>query len=162
MQTKPALLRGQRSQLLQIFTSGSGSWCLTWLCTLMGTPPKKFSVRFFNPFRVGGVVQTFYSNRPCKGVSKTGFKIFWAPKNCRGHQSSPNFVIFRLFRPFLHNGASCYHQSENGLSTTDTSLWDGETIMYFGPLWNTWLRLICTRPVGGGIPTQRSSVELIF
>jgi len=27
-------------------------------------------------------------------------------------------------------------------------------MMYFGPLRNTQLQLICTHPVGGGIPTR--------
>jgi len=35
-------------------------------------------------------------------------------------------------------------------------------MVYFGPLRNTWLRLICTHPVGRGIPNRRSSIELIF
>jgi len=39
---------------------------------------------------------------------------------------------------------------------------DSERKVYFGPLRNTWLRLIRTHAVGGGIPTRRSSVELTF
>ena len=35
-------------------------------------------------------------------------------------------------------------------------------MVYFGPQINTWLRLIYTHPVGGGIPTRQISVELIF
>jgi len=54
------------------------------------------------------------------------------------------------------------HQSENGLSNYKPLPWDGERMVYFGPLQNTWLRLIRTHPVGGGIPTQRTSIELIF
>jgi len=42
----------------------------------------------------------------------------------------------------------------------DIPLPDSERMVYFGPLRKTWLRLIGTHPVGGGIPTRRSSVEL--
>jgi len=35
---------------------------------------------FVSPLRIRVVDQTFPSNRPGKGVSKAGFKIFGAPK----------------------------------------------------------------------------------
>ena len=45
-----------------------------------------------------------------------------------------NFVIFQLFRPFLHNGADItIHQFENGLSNYGTSVRYGEKMVYFGP-----------------------------
>ena len=79
------------------------------------------------------MVQTFYSNRPWKGVSKTGFKILGAPpKKMFVGVKVPNFVIFRLSRPFLHNGA-IYHQSENWWSNYEhpTRWWKN------GVLWST-------------------------
>jgi len=46
----------------------------------------------------------------------TNVSKFWGlPKKFEGVKVSPNFVIFWLFLPFLHNGGS-YLQSENGLS----------------------------------------------
>ena len=93
------------------------------LCTTMGgpvprPPPKKNGCEIFShAVRFGGVLQTFHSSRPWKGVSITGFKILGAPpKDLHWRvKFSPTFVIFWLFRPFLHNGVR-YHQSENGLS----------------------------------------------
>jgi len=86
------------------------------LCTPIGDPsPKKnLGAKFFT-LRVRGVVQTFPSNRPWKGVSKTFKNFGGSPKHLRGVTVSPNFVVFRLFRSFLRNGAR-YHQSENELS----------------------------------------------
>ena len=75
---KLALLRGHGSHSLQIFTSGNGSWCLTYV-PLGGPPPKKiWGQNFFPPLGSGGVVQTFPGNSPWKDVSKTGFKILGA------------------------------------------------------------------------------------
>ena len=79
---KLALLRGRRSHALQIFTSGSGSWCLTYVPLGGASPQKKFGggAKFFpTPLGSGGMVQTFPGNSPWKEVPKTGFKIFGAP-----------------------------------------------------------------------------------
>ena len=87
------------------------------LCTPWGAlPPKKFGGRnFSHPLGSGGMVQNFSGNSPEK-KPKTGFKILGAPppqkKNCRGLKVSPNFAIFRLFCPFLQNGAR-YRKSKN-------------------------------------------------
>jgi len=117
---------------------------------------------FFTPFGLSAV-QTFYNNRPCKGVSKTGLKILGLlqkfPGGGSGVKVSSDFVIFQLFHPFLHNRAR-YHQSENGLSNYRHFLTIWWKMVYFGPPWNTWSPLIRTRPMGGGIPTRRSRVEL--
>ena len=114
---KIALLRGHGSHSLQIFTSGSGSWCLTYVP--LGPSPKKIfgaGAKFFlTPLGSGDMVQTFPGNSPWKEVPKTGFKILGAPpKKLWGEvRISPNFVIFQLFFPFLQNGAR-YCKSKNG------------------------------------------------
>jgi len=59
------------------------------LCTPWGAlpPQKKFGGKIFSHLLgSGGVVQTFHGNSPCKGVTKTGFKILGAPsrQNLRG------------------------------------------------------------------------------
>jgi len=81
------------------------------------SPQKNFGGKIFSlPLASGGVVQTFPGNSPWKGLPKTGFKILGAPRKkiCgRGIKINPNFVIFRLFRPFLQNGAR-YRQSKSG------------------------------------------------
>ena len=88
------------------------------LCAPWGEalPPKKiWGAKFFpNPLGSGGVVQNFFGNSPWKDVPKTGFKILGAPpkKIWGGVKFSPNFAIFRLFRPFLQNGAR-YRKSKN-------------------------------------------------
>ena len=84
---------------------------------LGGAPPPKtfWGAKFFpNPLGSGGVVQKFFGNSPWKDVPKSGFKILGAPpqKNCGGVKVSPNFAIFRLFCPFLQNGAR-YRKSKN-------------------------------------------------
>jgi len=139
-------------------------------CTPMGNPSplkKNGAGRIFWPPSGRGTFQTFPSNRPWKGVSKTGFKIFGAPLNKfagGGSKLVPNFVILRLFRPFLHNVAriSPFTNLKTDYQTTDTSIRYGEKMVYFGPPWNTWLWLMCTHPVGGGIPTRWSNVKLMF
>ena len=59
---------------------------------------------------------------------------FWGllPKKFAGVKSSPNFAIFRLFRPFLQNGAR-YRQSKNGFLIYGIPLPDGEEMVYFCP-----------------------------
>jgi len=87
---KLALLGGQVSHSLQIFTSGSGSWCLTYVPLRGPSPQKKFWGRNFfpNPLGSGGVEQNFPGNSPWKEVPKTGFKISRAPqKNLQGGQN---------------------------------------------------------------------------
>jgi len=49
---------------------------------------------------------------------------------------------------------------KTGYQTMDTPLGDGEKMVYFGPPWITTKRLIHTHPVGRGIPTRWSSIEL--
>ena len=86
------------------------------LCTPWGPSRKKiWGAKFFpHPLGSGGVVQNFSANSPWKEVPKTGFKILGAPpKKFAGVTISPNLAIFRLFCPFLQNGAR-YHQSKNG------------------------------------------------
>jgi len=116
---------------------------------------------------VGGVVQTFPSNRPWKGISKSGFKILRAPSNIFGGRLKlvPNFVIFRLFRPFLHKlRQQDITNLKTDCQTTDTSLRYGEKN---GVLWSTMKYVIAAHshpPCGRRyrILTRRSGVELIF
>ena len=124
---KLALHRGRGSHALQIFTSGSGSWCLTYVPLGGRGPPQKKNLggKFFpTPLWSGGVVQTFPGNSPWKGVPKTGFKILGAPpkKFAREVIISPKFVIFRLFCPFLQNDAR-YRQSKNRIFNLRTFLY---------------------------------------
>ena len=80
-----------------------------------GPSPKKiWGAKFFpNPLGSGGVVQNFFGNSFWKEVPKTGFKNLGVPqRNLRGVKISPHFAIFRLFRPFLQNGAR-YRKSKN-------------------------------------------------
>jgi len=135
------------------------------LCTPMGGPlPKKFGKRnFFHPLGVGGMVQNFPSNRPWKGVSnpKLVLRVWELPPNkFMGRvKVSPNFVIFQLFRPFLPNGVR-YHQSENGISNYGHFLTRWWQIVYFGPSWNTWLRLIRTHPaISFSVFSQSDSMD---
>ena len=114
---KLAFLRGHGSHALQIFTSGSGSWCLTYVPVGGPLPQKNLGGEIFpNPLGSRGVVQIFFGNSPWKEVPKTGFKILGAPpqkKKLQGVIFSPNFAIFRFFCPFFQNGAR-YRQSKNG------------------------------------------------
>ena len=115
-------------------------------------PPKKKNLGgkiFYHPLRVRGVVKTFPGNSPWKGVPKTGFKILRVPprKICREVKISPNFAIFRLFRPFLKNGAR-YCQSENWflICGHSSTRWWSEEMVYVSPAWITWSELEDTHP----------------
>jgi len=93
------------------------------------------------------VVQNFSGNSPEKKYPKLVSK-FWGlpPRKFAGVKVRPNFVILRLFRPFLPNRAR-YQQSDNGLLIYGHSSIDCRSL-YKGA-------------VGGGIPIRRSSVEII-
>jgi len=72
---------------------------------------------FLSPLRVGAWSKLFLAIGPEKEYPKLVLKFWGLPQiNLGGGvKFSPNFVIFRRFRPFLRNGARC-HQSENGLA----------------------------------------------
>jgi len=61
---KLALLRGHGSHSLQIFTSGSGSWCLAYVPLVGGLPPPKKKIGggeiFSQPLRVRGRGPKFF------------------------------------------------------------------------------------------------------
>ena len=84
-------------------------------------PQKKIWGRgeiFSQPLGSGGMVQNFPGNSPWKEIPKTGFKILGALPQKKilwggGDKISQNLAIFRLFCPFLQNGAR-YCQSKNG------------------------------------------------
>jgi len=166
------LLRGHGSQSLQIFTSGRGSWCVTlphW------DPPPNFfwGGGIFTPLGLEGMAawsRLFLTIGPEKEYPKLVLKFWGLPQNMQeGVKVSPNFVIFWLFCPFLHNGA-IYHQSENGLSNYGHShmrwwksgvLWSTMNyviVAYSHPLCNLLSSLFTKRlarwcHMGGGIPT---------
>ena len=77
---------------------------------------KKLGAKFFPTPLGSGVWSKLFLAMVPKRVPKTGFTILGArPKKFAGGvKVSSNFVIFRLFLPFLRNGA-IYQQSENGL-----------------------------------------------
>jgi len=74
----------------------------------------------------------------------------------------PQFRSIPHFAGALLWSGARYHQSKNGLLNYRHSPTRQWRMVYFSPLRNTWLRLIRTHPVGGGILTRRSSIELIF
>ena len=71
------------------------------LCTPMGGPPPKNLGKFFFTPLGWGMVKTFPSNRPWKGVSKTSFKILGVPPNkFAGGKVSPNLGLTPKFHDF--------------------------------------------------------------
>jgi len=88
---KLALLRGHASLSLHIFTSGSGSWCITYVPLGGGAPPpqKNLGGQIFSQLlRVKGMVQNFSGNSPVKKYPKLVSK-FWGlpPKKLWGGQN---------------------------------------------------------------------------
>ena len=119
---KLALLRGHGSHSLQIFTSGSGSWCLTDVPLGGALPPpkkKNLGAKFFSSSLGSGVwSKLFLAIVPEKEYPKLVLKFWGLPpqKKIAGGMGwlkiSPNFAIFRLFCPFLQDGAR-YRESKN-------------------------------------------------
>jgi len=152
------------------------------LCTpggLLPLLPEKMGANFFTSLGSEAWSKLFLAIGPEKEYPKLVSKFWGSPKNLqKGSKLVPNFVIFRLFCPFLHNGVR-YHQSENGLlnyGNFPTISWKN------GVLWSTMKYIIAAhlhppcnlvsslftklldrwRHVGGGIPIGWSSIELIF
>jgi len=107
----------------------------------LGTLPlkKNGGGKFFLTPLGSGVVEMFPSNRPWKGVSKTGFKILAAHPNkfegWEGVKVSPEFRDFPTFSPISpqRSKISPFTNLKTDYQTTDTSLRYGEKMVYFGP-----------------------------
>ena len=153
---KTPLLRGQGSQSLQIFTSGSGSWCLTYVPT--GRPsPKKLGAKFFSPLRVGDVGQTISSD---KAYPKLVLKFCGLPKNLQGGSNLAQISWFSAFFAHVLITERDITYLKTDYQTTDSSPWDKEwcTLIHYEYV----IAAHSHPPMGGGTPTRRSSVELIF
>jgi len=147
------------------------------LCTPWA--PQKIGGRakfFLTPLKLGAWSKLFLAIVPEKEYPELVLKFWGLPKKFTGGvKVSPNFVIFRLFRPFLQNGGR-YQQSENRLLNCRHSFTRWK-IVYFVPPRITWSQLENVNPliwlpvfiqsdlpegaIGGGIPIRRSSVEII-
>jgi len=133
---------------------------------------------FPTPLKSEAWSKLFLAIIPEKEYPKLVLKFWGFPKKFAGVvvKISPNFMIFRLFHPFLQNGAR-YHQSENGLLNyrhSSTRRKKRYTSVHHE---FTWLKLENTHPpiwlpvfiqsdspegaVGGNIPIRRSNVEII-